>query len=151
MILKNGNIFNDEKRLDFVCITTNSILNKKDELVMGAGVAKAAKELHSDLPKLFGEAIKAKAVVGSFYGMILVKDKFIAFQTKIHWKDKSPIDVVKRSINMLERTALKYKDKTFGLPFPAITNGGMSVNIVLPMLQNLPDNVIVYHLEKFEG
>lgn len=147
MILKNCNIFEDEDTLDFVCITTNSILNKNGELVIGAGVAKAAKELHSDLPKLFGEGIKAKAAVGGFYGLILVKDKFIAFQTKIHWKDKSPIDVVKRSINMLERTALKYKDKTFGLPFPAITNGGLTVNTVLPMLQNLPDNVTVYHLE----
>lgn len=148
MILKQGNIFDDEDSLDFVCITTNSILNKHGELIMGAGVAKAAKELHNDLPKLFGEAIKHKDKISGFYGMILVKDKYVAFQTKIHWKDRSPIDVVKKSVEMLNRTALKYNDKTFGLPFPAITNGGLSVDLVRPLLDKLPDNVIVYHLQK---
>lgn len=48
---------------------------------------------------------------------------------------------------MLERTAVKYKDKKFGLPFPAINNGGLTVDVVLPYLEKLPDNVIVYHLE----
>ena len=33
MLLKKGDIFEDEHILDFVCITTNSILNKNGELV----------------------------------------------------------------------------------------------------------------------
>ena len=44
MILKQGNIFDDFDSLDFVGITTNSILNKHGELVMGAGIAKTAKQ-----------------------------------------------------------------------------------------------------------
>ena len=147
VLLKKGDIFEDEHILDFVCITTNSILNKNGELVMGAGVAKRAKDLHKELPKLFGEAIKSKNAISGFYGMLLVKDKYVAFQTKVHWKDKSPIDIVKRSISMLERTAIKYKYNWFGLPFPAINNGGLTVDMVLPYLEKLPDNVIVYHLE----
>ena len=147
MLLKKGDIFEDEHILDFVCITTNSILNKNGELVMGAGVAKRAKDLHKELPKLFGDAINSRSAISGFYGMLLVKDKYVAFQTKVHWKDKSPIDVVKRSIIMLERTAIKYKGKRFGLPFPAINNGGLTVGMVLPYLEKLPDNVVVYHLE----
>ena len=137
MILKKGDIFEDEHILDFVCIKTNSILNKNGELVMGAGVAKRAKDLHKELPKLFGEAIKSKNAISGFYGMLLVKDKYVAFQTKVHWKDKSPIDIVKRSISMLGRTAIKYKYNRFGLPFPAINNGGLTVDMVLPYLEKL--------------
>lgn len=147
MILKKGDIFDDEHYLDFIGITTNSILNKKGELVMGAGIAKQAKQKHPDLPKLFGDLIKEKDVENKFYGMLLAKRKYVAFQTKLHWKDNSPLDVVQRSIIMLKKTANKYADKTFGIPFPAINNGGLTVEIVLPLLQEIPDNVIIYHLE----
>lgn len=42
MILKKGNIFDDFENLNYVGITTNSMLNKRGELVMGAGVAKTS-------------------------------------------------------------------------------------------------------------
>ena len=146
MILKKGNIFDDYDKLDYVGITTNSILNKKGELVMGAGIAKTAKELFPQLPVLFGSQIKAKGVECKYYGLLL-QGKFLAFQTKRHWKDKSSIDDVIRSINMLKHGAEKYPNKLFGIPFPAINNGGLSISSVLPYLEILPDNVIVYHLE----
>ena len=66
VLLKKGDIFEDEHILDFVCITTNSILNKNGELVMGAGVAKRAKDLHKELPKLFGDAIKSRNAISGF-------------------------------------------------------------------------------------
>ena len=146
MKLKNCDIFKDVDSLDYVCITTNSTLNKAGELIMGAGIAKDAKTLYPDLPLLYGKQIKEKKVVGGFYGCLLAKEKFIAFQTKLHWKESSPISVVEKSIFMLSRLATKYNDKVFGLPFPAINNGGLSPNDVYPLLIKLPDNVIVYHI-----
>lgn len=146
MILKQGDVFDDFDSLDFVGITTNSILNKKGELVMGAGIAKTAKQHNKHLPLLFGSQIKAKEVEGSFYG-VLVQGKYFAFQTKRHWKDGSDIQDVIRSINILKRGAEKYPNKVFGLPFPAINNGGLCWRYVIKYLKDLPDNVIVYHLE----
>lgn len=99
MILKKGNIFDDFEDLDYVGVTTNSILNKKGDLVMGAGVAKQAKEYNAYLPTLFGSQIKAKGVEGGFYG-VLIQGKYYAFQTKRHWRDKSSIQDVIRSINI---------------------------------------------------
>lgn len=146
MILKKGNIFDDFDTLDYVGITTNSILNKQGELVMGAGIAKTAKEYNKHLPLLFGSQIKAKEVEGGFYG-VLLQGKYFAFQTKRHWKDKSDIQDVIRSINILNRGAEKHPMKIFGLPFPAINNGGLKAKDVLPYLEALPDNVVVYYLE----
>lgn len=146
MILKQGDVFDDFDSLDFVGITTNSILNKKGELVMGAGIAKTAKQHNKHLPLLFGSQIKAKEVEGSFYG-VLVQGKYFAFQTKRHWKDGSDIQDVIRSINILKRGAEKYPNKVFGLPFPAINNGGLCWRYVIKYLKDLPDNVVVYHLE----
>ena len=146
MILKQGDMFDDFDSLDFVGITTNSILNKQGELVMGAGIAKTAKQHNKHLPLLFGSQIKAKEVEGGFYG-VLVQGKYFAFQTKRHWKDGSDIQDVIRSINILKRGAEKYPNKVFGLPFPAINNGGLCWRYVIKYLKDLPDNVIVYHLE----
>ena len=147
MLLKRGNIFDDYDVLDFVGITTNSILNKKGELVMGAGIAKTAKEFCPELPSLFGSQIKEKGVEGGFYGLLLV-GKYLAFQTKRDWRDKSDIQDVIRSINMLKRGAEKYPNSNFGIPFPAINNGGLKVDDILPHINYLPDNVTVYHLEE---
>ncbi|MBQ0114054.1 MAG: hypothetical protein KBT03_13070 [Bacteroidales bacterium] len=146
MILKKGNIFDDFEELDFVGITTNSILTKGGALVMGAGVAKTAKEYCSSLPVLFGSQIKAKEIEGGFYGL-LVQGKYFAFQTKRHWKYNSSLSDVIQSINMLKRVSTKYSSKKFGLPFPAINNGGLNWMDIIVQLEELPDNVTVYHLE----
>ena len=146
MLLKRGNIFDDYDALDFVGITTNSILNKKGELVMGAGIAKTAKGICPELPSMFGSQIKDKGVEGGFYGLLLA-GKYVAFQTKRDWRDNSDIQDVIRSINMLKRGAEKYPNSKFGLPFPAINNGGLKTSDILPHISHLPDNVTVYHLE----
>lgn len=146
MLLKKGNIFDDFDTLDYVGITTNSMLNKNGELIMGAGIAKIAKQNNKMLPQLFGSQIQAKECVGGFYGL-LIQGKYLAFQTKRNWKDCSDIQDVIRSINMLKKVAVKYSNKSFGIPFPAINNGGLCWKDVIIYLYDLPDNVTVYHLE----
>lgn len=61
MQLVKGNVF-EQLDLDYVCITTNSILNKNGELVMGAGVALEAKQRFPELPKVYGSKIKKDGV-----------------------------------------------------------------------------------------
>ena len=71
-------------------------------------------------------------------------NNLIAFQTKIHYKDKSPLDLVKKSVTRLKFLATLFDDCLFGLPFPAINNGGLTKEVVLPIIESLPDNVLVF-------
>lgn len=150
MLLKQGNIFLDDSVLDYICITTNSVLNTKGELVMGKGIALAAKKAVPSLPRLFADSIKLKNKsksdhIQKDYYLVNV-GKYIAFQTKRHWREPSPIELVVGSIQRLERLALKYPNFTFGLPFPGVHNGGLTKEQVLPYLHHLPNNVTVYYL-----
>lgn len=143
MILVKGDVF--KSNCDYIGITTNSIVKINGELVMGAGVAKMAKELYPNLPKLFGDKILKHGCVGGYYG-ILKEGKFFAFQTKRHFKDNSNINDVIKSIEMLKNIAENTEEKTFALPFPAINNGGLNREDVLPYLEFLPNNVYIYEL-----
>lgn len=150
MQLVQSNIWDFADTLDYVCITTNSILNKDNCLIMGKGNAEQAKARIPDLPKDFGQQIVERNVNGGFYGLLVSHNKYLAFQTKYHWRDNSPIELVERTTNMLVRLANNHPDKTFGLPFPGIQNGRLRPKDVYPLLQKLPDNVFVYHLDKLD-
>ena len=142
MRLVKGNVFEFED-VDYACITTNSILNKKGELVMGAGVALEAKQRFPELPKIYGNKIQRLGLVsGEYY--LLQHNNLIAFQTKVHYKDKSPLGLVKKSVTRLKFLATLFDDCIFGLPFPAINNGGLTKEMVLPIIESLPDNVLVF-------
>ena len=143
MKIIEDSIWNKIDDLDYICITTNSILNSKKELVMGAGIAKEAKNRYPSLPKEFGKKILEKGYEGKFYG-IIVYAKFLAFQTKIHYKDNSPLDLVKKSCEYLKIAADLNKNLIFGLPFPAVTNGGRTYEEILPIVSILPDNVYIF-------
>ena len=145
MILKIGNIFDSENKLDFIGITTNSKLNNKGHLIMGAGNAKQAKEICPELPVVFGKQILNTCGDLGFYGL-LKHENYFALQTKYHWRDKSPIELVNRSIYKLRLSSLKHPDKVFGIPFPAINHGKLKEGDIIPFLETLPDNVIVFKL-----
>ena len=92
---------------------------------------------------MFGCKVDMLGVRGQDY-YILQHKNIIAFQTKRHYRDNSPIDLVSKSMNRLKFLATVFEDSIFGLPFPAINNGGLNREDVLPMLFSLPDNVLVF-------
>ncbi|AUR84805.1 hypothetical protein NVP1063O_138 [Vibrio phage 1.063.O._10N.261.45.C7] len=122
--------------------TSNSTIRNNGSLVMGAGCALAVKETYQGIDKLFGDKIEINQ-----YGVEFVqwKEQFIgAFQTKYHWQKSSPLSLVDYSCKKLAHIANKRKQHTFHLPFPAISHGRKGVHEVIPLLEVLPDNVIVY-------
>lgn len=123
--------------------TANSVVNGSGKLVMGRGCAKTVRDTYLGIDKLFGDVIDNM----SKFGVKFVKhdSQWIgAFQTKYNWQDPSPLELVEYSVFRLAKIASVRPEYAFHLPFPAISNGGQSVDDVLPMLQVLPDNVIVY-------
>ena len=154
---KVGDMWSAFDDADLFCITTNSTLNKKGELVMGKGIAGKASERFTWLPKFFGDLLikKGKERYGMlFYENWNVKHKSIsdsspilkiaAFQTKYDWKKPSPIDLVAFSIGYLQELAIHNPNKLIHLPFPGIGNGGLNPFAVKPLLDNLPENVTIW-------
>ena len=94
-----GNLW-DAKPEFIKCITTNGVVKKNGELVMGAGVALQAKERYPQLPSLLGSYVKRSGNMVYYF-----KDLNIAsFPTKNNWKDKSDIQLIIKSciqLNML--------------------------------------------------
>lgn len=159
-IYKVGDMWSAFDEADLFCITTNSTIIEKPEkvagklvtkklLVMGRGIAGRAKLHYPLLPEMWGRRI----VDGGKYGLIMDAQwdtsamsyaKLAAFQTKYHWRNPSPIELVAYSISMLKKVAEENPNKSIHLPFPGIGNGGLNPFDVKPLLDNLPENVTVW-------
>lgn len=125
------------------CFTANSVIKSDGKLVMGAGCAKVVRDFYQGIDKLFGDKIEHL----SRFGTCVVSwqsQKILAFQTKYDWQDKSPIELIEYSIYKLKYLAEKNSGWTFHLPCPAISHGKRSLEEILPLLECLPDNIIVY-------
>lgn len=146
MKLKQGNILDDLDLYDLVCFTSNSSLDKQRNLVMGAGSALDFKTRFPGLPKLFGEAVRAREEYGD-YGLIVahIESKLIgAFQTKAFWRDKSETYIIKLATTELFSWIVT-TGNTVACPFPGI--GELKREEVLPIISLLPDNVTFYEKE----
>lgn len=144
MKLMYGDLYSDENfnNYDFVGFTANSVVKVDGSLVMGAGSAKAVRDKWKGIDKVFGSLVLEK---GDRYFIVVDKvSKIFALQTKMHYKDKSPIGLVKKSLAVLKRSAEMYPDKLFAVPFPGISNGGLDREILINVVSTLPDNVHVW-------
>src|SRR5690606_30275666 len=133
MIEKFGNmwVYLDEYKdqIDAICCTTNKVVKKNGELVMGAGIAKDFANEYSWLPKYFGQRLLNGNHVNGFM-TVLLKSKLhlIALPTKEHWQDDSSISLITDSINTLKLVTTVMGWKRVILPRPGCKNGGLSWN-----------------------
>lgn len=142
-----GDLWDYERGADLILITTNSFIKRNRELAMGRGIALQAKERYPELPKLFGRRIKHLSV----YGLVIVPHKgklFGAFQTKIHFKDKSEMSLIELATDKL-REFLKDNCLTTLLNFPGVGNGGLAhkEKEIKSILDTLPSCVHVFKVK----
>jgi len=142
--IKIGNLYNNNimNGYDYIGFTSNSTLNKNNELIMGAGTALEIKTLYPELPKVFGDAI----INGNKSFIVNPKTKIFSFRTKDDWKENSKFELIEESLTELIAFANKNKNKRFALPVPGISNGGLDIDFVLPLLLNLPNNIDLWKL-----
>ncbi len=129
--------------------TANGVLDKSESLIMGGGNALAARLAFPQAPKLIGQELKDNYTPDKgvyTFGVLTLDGIPWAFQSKLHWKDNSPLSIIEMSAKMLDMYAKAEKNITFHLPFPGISLGGLKREVVLPLIQNLPDNVLVYEV-----
>ena len=71
-------------------------------------------------------------------------NRIIIFPTKNHWKDKSNLELIKRSAEELKILAKIFNTEKFVLTWPGCGNGGLTKEEVRPIIEGiLPDNIFV--------
>jgi len=146
---------------DIVTFTANNVITKDGRLVMGAGAAKACLEAFPGVDKEIVKSMKFLADKRN-YGFITTPTRLVnglidyevtrfvgAFQTKRSYREPSTLEIIKNSVKILKKRAtpphgFDVSMWTYHMNFPGIGLGGLREEDVLPIIEELPDNVFVY-------
>lgn len=148
MIELIGDVWNLEKDFDGICITTNGMIKKNGECVMGKGIAGQFKNRFPFAPKILGDKIIKN---GNIFQPIIWNPTicYFAFPTKHHWYENSDIELIKKSADSLNKVAIENPNKKYLLPRPGCSNGNLKWEDVKPIINFLPNNVyIVSNIDK---
>lgn len=143
---RKGNMLSHLDECDFALITTNSMVKKSGQLVMGRGIAQQIRDSFRGIDAEFGQQLLERGLHLKKY-CIMSNDlypKIYAFQVKYHWADNADVDLIKDSLRELSSWAKRASESTFFLNFPGIGNGKLGRDVVLSLLDVLPDNVTVW-------
>lgn len=138
-----GNILSDVilDQADAICIPTNGIVKKNGSAVMGAGLAKQAKNKWPGIDVQLGHYLSN---LGNMVcGLLKIPDKdcwVISFPTKNHWKDPADLELIKQSCEQLGVLADTFKWEYVFLPPVGCGLGGLSIDVVKPALEELLDD-----------
>ena len=129
---------------DVVMFTGNPIIKKNEAIVMGRGAARTVRDTWPGADIKLGQEIR-NAPNAHLLWIELAPFQYLGwFKVKHHWAQPADIELIKASIRRLKTLAEIDTDKRFHLNFPGIGNGRLSVATVMPHLETLPDNVIIY-------
>ncbi len=143
-----------DNKFDLYIATTNSELNNRNALIMGAGSAKSVKLRYPGIEQHFGELIDKQRNKHYKYGLIVVdyEGQLVgAFQTKTSYKYASDPTLIKQSVEMLVSWCNANPTKTVALPYPGIGYGGLTISEVEKIIAPLPDTVTVFLTSVREG
>lgn len=153
----------DSLHADAICIPSNASLKTNGCAVMGAGIAKQARDRYKDVDRVAGIAIKmardlAKTAIfdsvfhkragfaGAEVSAIKVTSKLVIvmFPTKLLWWDKSILELIVVSAQGLAKLVPAAGWETVLLPRPGCGCGGLEWPVVKKAIMDiLPDEVIV--------
>ena len=134
-------------------ITTNRVI-RGDQLVMGAGAARQARDRY---PGLAADcATRIRQLDTADYGCLLVRPPearsrrpgLAIFQVKRDYRTPADIDLIARSVKGLITLTVARSGDQFRLNFPGIGphTGRLSRALVEPLLYPPPDNVTICYL-----
>ena len=144
-----SNIWDAE--LNAICVTTNGIVNKNEELVMGKGFALEVSERFPGIAKSLGKHVLHFGNVPYLYrNYPLIKEfHIISLPTKHHWRDSSDINLIENSIKLVVEIADHNPVfKRIGMTRPGCGNGELVWEFVKPVIKPyLDDRFIVFNRE----
>jgi hypothetical protein len=150
MILEQGDMWSVFGKSDLFLITTNPIVRKDGAIVMGRGIASQARDRFPDLPYhfagrlgvlngLFGEGQCLVDSIGEYENQLVG-----FFMVKDHWAEDAKLPIITRSVQELMDWLSDEPFTRVDLNFPGIGNGKLKREDVLPVIEQLPDNVHVW-------
>ncbi len=163
MKLAKGDMLSPENwdAADLVLITANAtVIYSSNKLVMGAGIAKQIKNAFPGIDKRMARWIDVEIYKFSHswyrgqhwkvyfpYHLLtpgLSEEKIGLFQVKDKYWQPARLDLIKESTRQLNTWLLEHPMATVHLNYPGIGFGKLSKVQVLPIIEALPDNVVVW-------
>lgn len=144
-----GNLWDSNDSL--IAISTNSTLKSNGCLVMGAGVAKQARDMYTGVDKKAGDVIikyfKSGEVDYGFF-TLFVENKLLGFfQTKVHYTSSSSYTLISRSCESM-LSFLVSNSRDVSMNFPGIGYGNLQRLKVKSILDyyfgNIPELLTIY-------
>lgn len=146
-----GNIFLLPEGPEAAAVTTNGMVTKNGAAVMGAGIAKYARDTFRGIDGFLGELLKRHGNRPYFMGAWEDADRakaglsppvfVVTMPTKRDWRDPSDLDLIKKSAIGLMGIADRNNLRRIYLPAPGCTNGrldyiGQVRPVLLPVLDD---------------
>jgi len=136
-----GNIWDYHKKGHYIVIPTNGFVKSNGECVMGAGLAKQAREKYPNFPMLLGTFIKSHGNVVHY-----INPHMLSFPVKHHWKQKADLPLIEQSTRNLAFVGAATTVDTVYLPKVGCGNGKLNWKDVEPILDkylNQDDKFVV--------
>ena len=150
ILLENKNIWSPDFDGFWRCITTNVGWRKNGENVMGAGLAKQAKDRYPNLPMAYGK--HCREFMEPHYPYFFEEGKILCLPSKtlnerdphLSWQENSDFGLIKSSYLMLKWWSDEETDK-YVAPLLGTRNGGLDKNLILELVKNYKfnDNVTI--------
>ena len=146
IFLQNKNIWDYAYNPDyFIVITTNQEIKSNGRAVMGAGLAKQARDKYKDLDKYYanllrdmtdldGNPTEGFAMIEGYgdIGDSGYRTNFCMFPTKTTWKKNSDLSLITRNLMRMK----EYPDK-FVIPKLGCSNGKLDWTLVKSIIINI--------------
>ena len=127
-IQNTGSLFYlSQNEHEAVVVTTNGVIRKNGDAVLGKGQALEAKKLVSGLEHQLGEYLRRYGNRAFYMGVHRVGDRLtslVTFPTKHHYRDNSDLDLIMRSAVQLKEIAAKFQLSKIYLPPVALRSEG---------------------------
>lgn len=144
----------------YVCTSNGVVIvsGSRPRLVMGRGAARSMQTMFKDCPERFATEISAHhkpvsrdthEALYNYGGAAYYCRNGVTlgiFQTKLHWKAPSKMEIIRDATDWWLEHAKLYPSQQISMNFPGIGLGGLDERVVLPVISVLPDNVTVCKL-----
>lgn len=142
MLEEQCNIF-DKITDGYIGILTNGIIKANGCLVMGAGQAKEVLDLYPGIDLIIGRHFKFKDKGPRVVFFAYMDVFFFTFPTKHHYAEKSDLNLIFKSAQILQQIAIGNQETRYYLPRPGCGLGGLKWDEVKSVISFLPNNVII--------
>lgn len=144
MLEETGDLW--ETPADAVCITTNAIVNRRGEAVMGRGCAKEATQKIPGISKVLATKLSHGNDVWILAGpnRPLQYDRYVvSFPVKEHWRQKAKLNLIRKSARELLVLSQAFDWERILLPRPGCGNGQLKWSEVKPAIADILDDRFV--------